>query len=117
MHSLTCGVQTGGVMVMGLLMGRERLEEGKDGLYPIVFSTQELIKRINEKLGSHSCLELTGVDFTDLRQAAVFSRSEEHHKCFTRVAEGAEVIAEYINELGNEGELLVRKTRDKKYSG
>lgn len=117
MHSLTCGVQTGGVMVMGLLLGRNQLEEGKDGLYRIVFSTQELIKRINERLGSHSCLEMTGVDFTDLRQAAVFSKSEAHHKCFARVAEGAEVIAEFINELGDQGELMVRTTRENTHSG
>lgn len=110
MHSLTCGVQTGGVMVMGLLVGRDRLEDKKDGLYRIVISTQELVKRLNEKLGSHSCLDLTGVDFTDLRQAAVFSRSDEHKKCFARVAEGAEVIGDLINELRDEGELGVLKS-------
>ena len=113
MHSLTCGVQTGGVMVMGLLVGRDRLEDKKDGLYRIVISTQELVKRLNEKLGSHSCLDLTGVDFTNLRQAAVFSRSEEHQKCFDRVAEGAEVIGDLINELRDQGELGVMASRDK----
>lgn len=105
MHSLTCGVQTGGVMVLGLLMGRDRLEEGQDGLYPIALATQELLQRINDRLGSHSCLELTGVDFTDFRQAVAFSRSDAHEKCFTRVAEGAEVIAEMISELRQKGEL------------
>lgn len=105
MHSLTCGVQTGGVMVMGVLLGRDSLEEGKDGLHPIALATQELIKRINDRLGSPSCLELTGVDFTDFRQAVAFSRSDEHEKCFTRVAEGAEVIAELISELHQKGEL------------
>jgi hypothetical protein len=45
------------------------------------------------------------VDFTDLRQAAIFSRSDEHRKCFARVADGAEVIATLISELGNQGEL------------
>ncbi|MBT8353233.1 MAG: arsenite methyltransferase [Desulfofustis sp.] len=105
MHSLTCGVHTGGVMVMGLVLGRERLEDGTDGLYQIVISTQEMIRRLNDRLGSHSCQELTGVDFTDLRQAAIFSRSDEHQKCFSRVADGAEVIATLISELRNQGEL------------
>jgi C_GCAxxG_C_C family probable redox protein len=105
MHSLTCGVQTGGVMVMGLVLGRDRLEDGTDGLRQIVISTQELITRLNHRLGSHSCRELTGVDFKDLRQAAIFSRSDEHRKCFARVADGAEVIATLISELGNQGEL------------
>jgi C_GCAxxG_C_C family probable redox protein len=105
MHSLTCGVQTGGVMVLGMLLGRERLEDGTDGLHRIVVATQELIRRLNDRLGSHSCRELTGVDFNDLRQAARFSRSDEHQKCFTRVADGAEVIAIFINELRDQGEL------------
>ena len=105
MHSLTCGVQTGGVMVMGLLLGRERLEDGTDGLHRVVVATQELIRRLNDRLGSHSCQELTGVDFTDLRQAARFSRSDEHQKCFTRVADGAEVIGRLISELRDQGEL------------
>ena len=61
--------------------------------------------RLNHRLGSHSCQELTGVDFKDLRQAAIFSRSDEHRKCFARVADGAEVIATLISELGNQGEL------------
>ena len=47
---------------------------------------------------------MTGVDFTDLRQAAVFSRSEEHRKCIARVADGAEEIAILISELGDQGE-------------
>ena len=105
MHSLTCGVQTGGVMVMGLVLGRDRLDEGTDGLHRIVIAAQELITRLNHRLGSHSCKELTGVDFTDLRQAAIFSRSDKHRECFTRVADGAEVIATLISELGNQGEL------------
>ena len=105
MHSLNCGVHTGGVMGMGLVLGRDRPEDGTDGLKQIVISTRELIKRLNHRLGSHSCLDLTGVDFTDLRQAAIFSRSDEHRKCFGRVADGAEVIATLISELRDQGEL------------
>ena len=104
MHSLSCGVHTGGVMVLGLVLGRDRLEDGADGLHRIVISTRELIRRLNHRLGSHSCQEMTGVDFTDLRQAAVFSRSEEHRKCIARVADGAEEIAILISELGDQGE-------------
>ena len=105
MHSLTCGVQTGGVLVIGMVLGRDRLEDGTDGLRQVVVATRELINRLNHRLGSHSCLELTGVDFTDLRQAAIFSRSDEHRKCFARVADGAEVIATLIKELREQGEL------------
>jgi hypothetical protein len=54
---LTCGVHSAGVIVMGMIMGRERLEEGLDGLLPMVLPTQELIRRLNVRLGSNSCTE------------------------------------------------------------
>lgn len=105
-HSLTCGVHTAGVLTLGLIMGRERLEKGMDGLYPLISATRELIQRLNGGLGSHSCKELTGVDFTDIRQAAVFNKSEEAQLCIGRVGTGTEIIAGLINEMQERGELL-----------
>ena len=106
MSSLTCGIHSAGVLAIGLIMGRERLEDGLDGLYPMVLPTQELIQRLNNRLGSHSCRELTGVDFTDLQQAVAFRSSEGHQQCIDRVAEGAEEIAKFINEKVAEGEVF-----------
>jgi C_GCAxxG_C_C family probable redox protein len=106
LSSLTCGVHSAGVIVMGLIMGRERLEDGLDALYPMVLPTQELIQRLNERLGSHSCRELTGVDFTDLNQAMAFRASEDHKNCIARVADGAEEIAKLIREKSAEGEIF-----------
>ena len=111
LSSLTCGIHTAGVIVMGLIMGRDRLEDGLDGLFPIVSPTQELIQRLNTRLGSHSCLELTGVDFTDLNQAMVFHASEGHQRCIKRVADGAEEIARLISEKLAEGEVFRPKRR------
>jgi C_GCAxxG_C_C family probable redox protein len=104
--SLTCGVHSAGVIVMGMIMGRERLEEGLDGLMPMVIPTQELIRRLNERLGSHSCKELTGVDFTDLEQAMAYRLSDDHQKCIARVADGAEEIAKLIKDKHLAGEIF-----------
>jgi len=104
--SLTCGVHSAGIMILGLLMGRERLEDGIDGLFPVVMPAQELIRRLNEKIGSHSCQELTGVDFTDLEAAMNFRLSDDHQKCQDFVAEGAGVIARYLQELQQEDALF-----------
>jgi C_GCAxxG_C_C family probable redox protein len=104
--SLTCGIHIGGLMVLGLLMGREDLEQGLDGIMPIVMPAQDLMQRLTKRLGSNACRELTGHDFSDLNQALQFYASGENAKCFTRVAEGAEEIASFLKELEARGELF-----------
>ena len=104
--SYTCGVHVAGAMVLGMLVGRARLEQGPDGLFPVVLPAQALMRRLNEKLGHHSCLELTGVDFTDLEAAMAFYASGDHEACITRVKDGAEAIARFLQELGQRGELF-----------
>ena len=104
--SLTCGVHTGALMVLGLLMGRRDMRQGMDGLYPIVLPAQEVLERLNRRLGSHSCMELTGVDFTDLEQALAFRQSERHLVCIQRVKEGAEELATFLAELDSKGDLF-----------
>ena len=104
--SLTCGIYTGGLMVLGLFMGRDQIEQGLDGLFPIMPPAQELVGRLQKKMGSASCRELTGVDFTDLNQAIAFFGTEEHEKCMSRVAEGAEEIALFLKDLDERGDLF-----------
>lgn len=104
--SLTCGIHVGGLMVLGLLMGRYKIEHGIDGIYPIVEPAQELMARLNKRIGSHSCKELTGVDFSDLEQAARFTASEESKKCISMVADGAEELGLFLKELNERGELF-----------
>jgi len=106
LSSYTCGIHTAGLMVLGLLMGRENIEEGLDGIFPIAGPGQELVRRLNGRLGSHSCRELTGVDFTDLNQAMAFHTSKDHDKCIARVADGAEEIAHFLIELNEKGDLF-----------
>ena len=52
MASLTCGIYTGGLMVLGLLIGRPRIEQGLDGMFPIIVPAQELLSRLKKKIGS-----------------------------------------------------------------
>ncbi len=106
MSSLTCGVHTAGLMILGMLVGREDLETGLDGLMPIVVPSQDLVRKLSRRLGGHSCLAMTGVDFTDLEAALVYKLSEDHEKCVTRVADGAETIARFLQALDCQGELF-----------
>jgi len=105
--SLVCGIHAAGLMVLGLLVGREDLDLGLDGLLPIVTPAQDLIKRLDERIGSSSCKELTGVDFTDAEAAINFYITKENEKCFGLVGEGAEEIALFLKEL-EEGGMLFR---------
>lgn len=104
--SLTCGIHLAGMMVLGLLVGRERLEDGLDALLPVVMPGQELVKRLNRRFGAHACLELTGVDFSDLNQAVAFLASEEQERCIERVGQGAREIADFLIEMEEQGELF-----------
>jgi C_GCAxxG_C_C family probable redox protein len=104
--SLTCGIVSAGVMVLGLLIGREDIEEGLDGIFPILVPGQDLVARLEKRLGSTSCQELSGVDFRDLEQAMKFMSSGESTKCFDHVANGAEEIARFLQELSEKGELF-----------
>jgi C_GCAxxG_C_C family probable redox protein len=104
--SFTCGVHIGGLMVLGLIMGREKIEHGIDGLFPIVGPAQKMVARLNRRLGSSSCRELSGVDFTDLRQAMQFYSSGENERCYGFVEQGAEEIALCLKEFKESGELF-----------
>jgi C_GCAxxG_C_C family probable redox protein len=104
--SLTCGVHTAGLMVLGLLIGREKIELGLDGLMPIMTPAQDLIKRLDKRLGSSSCKELTDVDFTDAEQAIHFVVTNAIAKCHDRVRDGAEEIALFLKELEESGMLF-----------
>ena len=104
--SLTCGVHTAGLIVLSLFMGREKIETGLDGLLPIMGPGQDLIARLNERIGSNSCKQLSGIDFTDMAQVMEYYASKEFEKCFSFVKEGAEEIALFLKELDERGELF-----------
>jgi hypothetical protein len=106
MSSLSCGVHTAGLMILGLLLGRDDLDSGLDGLMPIVAPSQDLVRRLTRQIGGHSCLEMTGVDFTDLEAALTYKLSEDHEQCVARVGVGAEVIARFLQQLNSEGALF-----------
>jgi hypothetical protein len=106
MSSLTCGVHTAGLMVLGLLAGRETLESGLDGMMPIILPAQRMVKTLTGRIGGHSCLEITGVDFTDLEAAMTYRLSGDHQRCVDRVGDGARTIAELLQEMNAKGELF-----------
>ena len=106
MSSMTCGVHTAGLMILGLLVGRGKLESGFDGMLPIIMPAQLMVRKLTESIGGHSCLAMTGVDFTDLEAAMTYKLSEDHERCVGRVGNGAQIIAELLQDLDRKGELF-----------
>jgi C_GCAxxG_C_C family probable redox protein len=106
LSSLTCGVHTGSMMVLGLFMGRENVHLGREAFFPIMGPGQELIRRLNKRLGGSVCRELSGVDFTDMKQVAGFRGTANWERCLNRGAEGAEETARLLVELNEQGELF-----------
>ena len=106
MSSMTCGVHTASLMILGLLVGREKLESGLDGMMPIIIPAQRMVRTLTKGIGGHSCFDMTGVDFTDLEAAMIYKMSEDHEKCVERVGNGARIIAELLQDLDRKGELF-----------
>jgi hypothetical protein len=73
---------------------------------PIVVPSQSLVRSLSARIGGHSCLAMTGVDFTDLEAALIYKLSDDHEKCVNRVADGAETIAQFLQALDRQGELF-----------
>ncbi len=109
--SLTCGIHAGGMIILGLVAGRDDISDGVDGLLPVLLPAQKMVQRLNQRIGGHACREMTGVDFTDLDQAMAYQGSRESQACAQRVYDGAEEIALVLNELSRSGELFVRPLR------
>ena len=86
--------------------GRERLQSGLDGMMPIILPAQRMVKTLTERIGGHACLEMTGVDFTDLEAAMTYKLSGDHENCVGRVGEGTRAIAELLQDMDARGELF-----------
>jgi C_GCAxxG_C_C family probable redox protein len=100
----SCGALAGGVLVLGMVYGRARLEEGPQGLRKGFALAQALVKRFEKEFGSTTCYEISGVDWTD-REAVKRSMSTNQagEKCFQLVGKTAAMVAE----------LLVEQAKDK----
>ena len=53
-----------------------------------------------------SCFEMTGVDFTDLEAAMIYKMSDDHERCVDRVGNGAQAIAELLQDFDSKGDLF-----------
>ena len=75
-----CGALSGGVMAIGLVLGRDSPEASRD---PCNVAVDRLYNSFMAKFGSCKCRELVGID---LKLAGKAQRQEMHHNCRRIVA-------------------------------
>ena len=83
-----CGAVSGGVMALGLAMGRDLATESRE---PCNVSVDKFYNAFVSRFGSCKCCELTGVD---LKLATKAERAQLHGSCSRIVAWAAKTVAE-----------------------
>jgi C_GCAxxG_C_C family probable redox protein len=98
-----CGALTAGVLVIGMVHGRARPEEGLGGLLRGFELAQTLVRRFEGEFGTTSCAEISGVDWADPEAVARFLGSPESERACRVAAKTAEIVADLlIQEAGRE---------------
>ena len=99
----TCGVVTGSLMVMGLVFGRDRIDDWqkyRDSLIP----TGEFVEEFEKEMGSTLCRDIVEKEFgekLDLRDPSdheKFVAADATSKCSNVVRKGVRIAAKIILE-------------------
>jgi C_GCAxxG_C_C family probable redox protein len=95
-----CGALTGGVMVLGMMYGRSRIQDGLNGLLPGMGIAQRLVQRFEKEFGTTACSEISKIkDWTDFKAVMQAVNDPEFIKREAEVVgKTAEMVAELIGE-------------------
>ena len=91
----TCGALTGGVMGIGLALGRSKAGESVQAAY---VATQQLIREFELTFGARDCHRLLGCDLGTPEGQAMFREQRLSERCAVYTAKAAEVAASVIAE-------------------
>ncbi len=99
----TCGAVTGGLMALGLIFGREELDDEK-GFQRAVTIARTFCQRFEKELGSTMCSSIQEskfgrkFDLLDPEQMAVWEAANPVDKCSVVVGTGVRLATEIIAE-------------------
>jgi C_GCAxxG_C_C family probable redox protein len=94
----SCGALAAGVMVLGMVHGRSRLEEGIGGLLKGFELAQALVRRFEQEFGTSVCYEISGVDWTDMQAVTQFLATPGDEKACEVAGKTAEIVADLLVE-------------------
>jgi C_GCAxxG_C_C family probable redox protein len=95
-----CGAVSGGILAIGLLLGRDVPADPIDPCYQAV---RQFCEQFRTRFGSLSCLELTGVHLGTPEGQAVFKEKRKIEACTRYVGEAAGMVIEATERLGSTG--------------
>ena len=89
-----CGAVTGGVMALGMILGRTSVDMPVDDIYGKV---QEFLSTFENKYGSSNCFDLTGCDFDVAIDIQRWKESGIANKCKEFTCAAACMVTEIID--------------------
>jgi C_GCAxxG_C_C family probable redox protein len=88
-----CGAVSGGIMAIGLSLGRS---SPNDAIEPCYQAVRTFLERFSAEFNTLSCLELTGVHLGTPEGQAVFREKEQIKQCIDYVGEAARMVMEIV---------------------
>ncbi len=95
-----CGAVTGGILAIGLLLGRDVPADPIDPCYQAVKQFNELF---STRFGSLNCLELTGVHLGTPEGQVAFKEKRQIEACTRYVGEAAGMVIKVTEKMGKTG--------------
>ena len=98
-----CGALTGGVLVVGLVHGRDHAEEQETGA-PVHEKAAEFVQRFAEVNGALRCRDLIGLDVSSEEGLREYHAQNLHERCSGIVSNAVRVILELLDEWETDNE-------------
>ncbi|MBI4727115.1 C_GCAxxG_C_C family protein [candidate division TA06 bacterium] len=90
-----CGALSGGLMALGLALGRDDAKESRDPCYP---AADQFYNDFVDRFGHSSCRELTGLDMKNEQDRKKYQETVHLERCNPIVAWSALRVMEIIGE-------------------
>ena len=88
-----CGAVSGGIMAIGLTMGRS---SPMDAVEPCYEAVREFLEKFTAQFGALNCPELTGVQLGTQEGQVAFKEKGLIEKCTNYVGEAARMVVEIV---------------------
>ena len=88
-----CGAVSGGIMAIGLSLGRNTSTDRKDPCYEAV---RTFLERFTSQFGALTCPELTGVNLGTPEGQAAFEQQGQIRECTNYVGEATRMVVEIV---------------------